>query len=286
MKDVAIAGTSGGYRSVFIQGVLSAFEEKCFFANAYGSCSSSAMVIALATVKKLKNLPLKIWYDGYKLSQQENRSQSDAALFAIDSIYPMVEKEIFDTANRFLVNTSYVKSRDAALVTQSSMSRRLGQKLLIEASKKVSNWRDENLELHLFDTHSCETTQLITDQNLKDVLYATTRMLHAWHLPAYINGKPYLDGSYTSLCPAVELTKLGYSRVICISTEHDFTPLDLFSNKSIPLKMNHSEIIFIKHDHNLSVMGVDYYKATEAGLKNAYLHGIDKGLRFIDCFNQ
>ena len=189
-------------------------------------------------------------------------------------------------AYRFLVNTSYVKSREAALTTQTEMSRRLGQKLLIEAAKKITKWRDENLELHLFDTCKCETTQLITEQNLKDVLYATTRMLHAWHLPAYINGKPYLDGSYTSVCPAIELAKLGYKCIICITTEHDVTTLDLFSNESIPSQVNDSEVIFIKPDHNLSALGVDYFKTTELGLRDAYLHGIAKGQSFIDGFNK
>ena len=124
MKDIAIATTSGGYKSVFIQGVLSAFEEKGFYASAYGSCSSSAMVTALATVKKLSDFPLSTWYNGYKISQQEHMSQSDAAYHAINRIYPLIKNEIFESDKRFLVATSFVHNEEAASITQAKMAKR------------------------------------------------------------------------------------------------------------------------------------------------------------------
>ena len=284
MNNVAIATTSGGYKSAFVQGVLSFFEEMEFLASAYASCSSSAMVVALAAVKKIKDFPLSVWYEGYKLSQQENKSQSDAAFYAIDLIYSKIEKEIFEIKKRFLVATSFVKTEEAELMTQSEKAKRLGQKLLIDASRKNMDWRDENLELHLYDTYKCEQTHIINDKNIKEVMYATTRMLHAWHIPANIDGKPYIDGSYTSLCPAVQMAELGYKEIICITTEHNYTQKDLFTKDVIPKIVNNSEIIFIKPDYDLSVIGVDYFKTTEQGLKKAYLHGIEKAHEFLKSY--
>ena len=65
-------------------------------------------------------------------------------------------------------------------------------------------------------------------------MYAATRMGHAWHMPTYINGKPYIDGSYTSICPVLQIAKLGYKELICITTEHKDTFVDLFSEMEIP----------------------------------------------------
>jgi len=282
MKNTAIATTSGGYKNVFTQGVLSFFEANNFVANAYASCSSSALGAALASIRKLKDLPYSIWYDGYELTKIEGNSQSNAAFFAIDELLPVIQKEIFSSRSRFLVATSFVKNELAATQTQSDKYRSLGRRLMIDAMKNITDWRDENLELHLFDTQYCDKTKLITRENLKDVLYATTRMLHAWHIPAYINSNPYIDGSYTSMCPVIQLAELGYRKIICITTEDENTKLDLFSNENIPENISGSDILFIKPDFNLKDIGVDYFKTTESGLKKTYEHGIEKGKEFLN----
>jgi len=46
----AIACMSGGYKTVFTHGVLTAFEDEFFFADAYAGCSSSALVSILTAV--------------------------------------------------------------------------------------------------------------------------------------------------------------------------------------------------------------------------------------------
>ncbi len=281
MKKLAIATSSGGYKGVFIHGVLSFFEQMNFQADAYASCSSSALFSALASIKKINNITNSIWSDGNDIAKIKGNSQSNVQLKSIDKLFPILKDELFKSSRRYLVSTSFVKTESAAIETQSELSVRLGRKLLIEAARNIETWRDENLENHLFDTFNNSKTQLLTEENLKDVLYATTRMLHAWHIPAFINGKPYIDGSYTSMCPVNSLAELGYEKIICITTENNQTKVDFFSNKHIPEKVGDSDIIFVKPDYNLSEIDVDFFKVTELGLEKAYQHGIEKAKEFI-----
>jgi len=281
MNKLAIATSGGGYKGVFIQGVLSLFEQEGFWVDAYASCSSSALFSALASVNKINTISKLVWSEGAEIAKIKGNSQSNVQLINIERFLPALKEELFQSSRRFLVSTSYVKTDKAAVETQSSSSTRLGRKLLIEAARNITSWRDENLENHLFDTFENSKTKLITKENIKDVLYATTRMVHAWHIPAFINGKPYIDGSYTSMCPAMPLAELGYEKIICITTEHVQTKLDFFSEKYIPEKVGDSNITFIKPDYDLVEIEVDFFKVTEKGLDKAFQHGIDKAKEFI-----
>jgi predicted patatin/cPLA2 family phospholipase len=281
MNKLAIATSGGGYKGVFIQGILSLFEQEGFYVDAYASCSSSALFSALASIKKIDTISKLVWSEGAEIAKIEGNSQSNVQLLNIERFLPVLKEELFQSTRRFLVSTSYVKNNKAATETQSSSSIRLGRKLLIEAARNITSWRDENLENHLFDTFDNSKTKLITKENLKDVLYATTRMVHAWHIPAFVNGKPYIDGSYTSMCPAIQLAELGYKKIICLTSEPNQTKLDFFSDKYIPEKIGDSKITFIKPDYDLSDIGVDFFKVTEIGLDKAYQHGIEKAKEFI-----
>jgi hypothetical protein len=282
MKDLAITTSSGGFKGVFIHGVLSLYEKENFLAEAYASCSSSALVAASASIKKLNTISISIWNEANEITKIPGNSMSNAQLVGIKKLLPALETELFNSPRRFLVSTSFVKTKEAAVETQSEKSRRLGQKLLIEAARNITSWRDNNLEHHLFDTFKDNRTKLITRENLKDVLYATTRMMHAWHIPAYINGEPYIDGSYTSICPVIPTAELGYKKIICITTEHDKTQIDLFSDRYISDRTGNTEITFIKPDYNMADIGVDFTKASETGLEQAFQHGVEKAKDFLN----
>ncbi len=284
MKSKAISCMSGGYKSVFTQGVLTAFENSNFIVDAYASCSSSSIISAFASFQKIKDLDLSLWIEGNQIANLSGNSQSNAILNSINKLLPIIERNIFNRQNRYLVATSFVKTENAAQETQTEKSKRLGQKILIEAARNISTWKDTNLELHLFDTHASEKTKLLTHENLKEVLYATTRMLHAWHIPAYIDNKAYIDGSYTCLCPAIQLADLGYQQIICVTVEQNEAKLDLFSSENIPEKIGDTEICFVKPDFDLKELGVDFFKTTEEGIERAYLHGIEKGNDFINNY--
>lgn len=286
MNDNAICCMSGGYKNVFTHGVLKAFEDSGIRAKAYAACSSSVLIAAFAAFNKISALDLTLWSDGYEISQKEG-NQSEAMLESIQKLSQDIVDNLWEVnAARLLVATSYVKTEEAALITQSAGAKRLGQMLLINALRHRSEWKDQNLESEVFDTHSEDKKKLLTKENFKDVAYATTRMLHAWNIPAYINNKAYVDGSYTSLCPVRPLLELGYKKIICISTEKQQVAFDLFSEESIPNKINDSTIEFIKPDCELKEMGVDFYTISVYGLEEVYKHGYAKGLDYIRNYTE
>ncbi|WP_288243090.1 hypothetical protein [uncultured Bacteroides sp.] len=55
---------------------------------------------------------------------------------------------------------------------------------------------------------------------------------------------------------------------------------DLFSDEEVPARINDSTIRFIKPDHDLKEMGVDFYTIAGNGLEDVYNHGREKGLSF------
>jgi predicted patatin/cPLA2 family phospholipase len=282
-ENTAISCMSGGYKTVFTHGVLTAFEENSFFSEAYAGCSSSALISAYATIGKIRELDLSLWIDGLRISSIEGNSQSNAILHSIENMFPIIKNELWKpTSHRLLIATSFVKTIEGESLTQTDRAKRLGQKLLIEAMKNISTWRDENLELHMYDTKENKNTILLTEKNFKEVAYASTRMLHAWHIPAYINGKPYVGGSYTSLFPVMTLYDIGYKHLICILTEHDNKKNDMFSANEITNSISKDKIDFIHPDMNLKDIGVDYYNATEETLRHAFLYGYEKGIEYLN----
>ncbi len=280
MENIAICCMSGGYKNVFTHGVLRAFEERGIRVKAYAACSSSVLIAAFAAFHKVSAVALSLWSDGYATSRAEG-NQSGAMLQSIRQLSAEIKNNLWNPqAARLLVVTSLVKTEEAALVTQSDGAKRLGQMLLINALRHNPEWKNKNLELQMFDTRPDERTELLTKENLDEVAYASTRMLHAWNIPAFINKKPYIDGSYTSICPVVPLSELGYKEIICICTEKEKVTFDLFSEEEVPARINNSTIRFIKPDCELKEMGVDFYTIAGNGLEDVYNHGREKGLSF------
>lgn len=275
-NEIAICCMSGGYKNVFAHGVLRAFEENGLRAKAYAACSSSTLIAAYAAINRVKLLDLSLWNDGY-ITSQKTGNQSEAMLQSIQMLSTEIKNNLWKPdASRLLIATSFVKTEEAAIVTQSGNAKRLGQMLLINALRHKSDWKDRNLELHVFDTQGND--KVLTKDNFDEVAYATTRMLHAWNIPAMINKQAYVDGSYTSICPVATLAELGYKKILCISTEKEPIAYDLFSKEVIPSRINDSVIEFIKPDYDLKEMGVDFYTIAENGLDKVYNHGYEKGI--------
>lgn len=281
-NNIAICCMSGGYKSVFTHGVLTAFEENNLAANVYTSCSSSTLITAFAAFKEIGKLDLTLWESGYKISQDDNGDQSQAMLQSIQRLSPEIMNNLWKpTSSRLLITTSHVKTDSAVAVTQSDTAKRFGQMLLLNALRHKSEWKDENLELVLFDTHLHPRTKQLTKDNFNDVAYATTRMLHAWKIPAFIDNQAYIDGSYTSYWPIDFLVKLKPERIVCICTEREKQFFNIFGNEEVPSQIDGICIDFIKPDFNLKDIGLDFYTISDDGLKNGYKHGYEKGLSYI-----
>lgn len=277
----AVCCTSGGYKNVFAQGVLKAFNDNSFQAGVYASCSSSALVSAFAACRQINELDISLWEEGYEISQREG-NQSQAMLSSIDKLYQTLNDNLWlPSSSRFLVAVSKVKTKEAAEITQTEKAKRYGQKLLIEALRHRTDWRDQHLEARLFDSILDPKTELMNNQNLKDVLYATTRMLHAWNIPASINNEAYIDGSYTASCLIFPVMQLGYKKIIFINTEHDKIFKDLFTEIQIPSEIENANIHIIQPDCNLAELGVDFYSIKENGLQQVFSHGYEKGNTYL-----
>lgn len=280
-NKIAICCTSGGYKNVFAQGVLMALEESNFRASAYAACSSSTLIAAYAAFGQITMLDLSLWEKGYEISQKEG-NQSQAMIYSISQISDIIKKNLWTaTSSRLLVATSMVVNQDVLPIINSDQAKRLGQRLLIDSLRHRTEWKEENLRLQMFDTEENSKSKLLTKINFDDVAYATTRMLHAWNIPAFIEDESYIDGSYTSLCPAPFLAQtLDFEKIICIGTEVSGITLDLFSDSIIPDKMYDTSIDFIKPDFDLKKIGVDYYSVLENGLEKAFEHGYEKGIEY------
>lgn len=282
INKIAICCLSGGYKNAFTQGVLTAFEESGLKGDVYTACSSSALIAAFAAFGEIKQLDLTLWENGYAISQEDGGDQSRAMLHSIQELAPVIKSKLWEpSASRLVIATSRITTSDAIAIAQSEGAKRLGQKLLLNALRHNPEWKDQNLQLELFDTWADEKGRLLTRENFHEVAYATTRMLHAWKIPAYIENRAYIDGSYSSHFPVDFLAKLKCERIICIGAEKDKVFTNIFMQEEIPCQIGGTSIDIIKPDVDLKDIGLDYYTITNDGLNSGFEHGYHRGLQYI-----
>lgn len=280
IKKIAVCCLSGGYKNAFTQGVLTAFEEKGLLADVYTACSSSALIAAFAAFRGMKQLDLTLWENGYAISREDGGDQSRAMLHSIQQLSPVIKSRLWEPSSaRLAIATNRVTTDEAAAVVQSESARRLGQRLLLNAMRHNAEWKDKNLRSELFDTHPDAKSRMLTKENFDDVAYATTRMLHAWQIPACIENRAYVDGSYSSHFPADFLRELKCDRILCIATEKDKVFTNLFMEEEIPSCIDGVPVDIVKPDFDLKDMGLDYYTITGEGLNNGFEHGYHKGMQ-------
>ena len=282
MKNFAIACMSGSLKGIFVQGVLTAFEEAGIKADAYASSSSSTVPASYAAIGEIRNQDHRHWADSDEILKQPGNSMSNVILNGLELFSgKVIDRLRIGNISRLMIVCSYVSNKDAANETQSSSAVTLGRKLIVQGARHISEWKDQNLELHVFDTQSNNKELKLTADNYKEVAYATTRMLHAWHIPATINDKPYIDGSYTCIVPIEPLADRGFQNIIAIATEPGEITKDFFSGEPIGSEWNNSNIYWIKPEINLKELGVDFTKATKEGIEKVFEYGIEKGKEFI-----
>jgi hypothetical protein len=280
---VGIACSAGSYKGVFVHGVLAGFAETGLKAYMYATASSTAVTTAFAAIGELELLRGTMqWKKMYARYVQSNYDISKAIIDSLPEASRVLNEKLFKaTAARYAVAVSAVITKEAAKLTQGPGARRLGQQLVLSIRTKDRSWAEKNLELHLFETGIGNARHNLTSQNLSEVLYATTRMLHAWKIPAWIEGLPYIDASYTCVCPAVELAQRGCDSVIAISPEAGQLYKDFFQAEVLPSSWRSIPIYTVQPPLNLSEIGVDYMKVTDDGLDRAYELGRKIGTEFL-----
>ena len=282
MKNFAIACMSGSLKGIFVQGVLTAFEEGGIKADAYASSSSSTVPASYAAIGEIRHQDHSHWAESDFILSQPGNSMSNVILSGLEiSSGNVIDSLRSGDISRLMIVCSYVNNKETANETQNKSAVTLGRKLIIYGARHNSEWKDKNLELHVFDTKSKNEELKLTAENYKEVAYATTRMLHAWHIPATVNDKPYIDGSYTCLIPIEPLADRGYQKIIAIATEPGKITKDFFSDEPIGNIWKNSSIYWIKPELNLKELGVDFTKASKEGIEKVFVYGIEKGNEFI-----
>jgi hypothetical protein len=280
--SLAIVGSSGGMKGVFVQGVLNAFETGGLRADAYAGASASALPAISAAAKLCNFVGYHYWQKVQQLLEQPGQDLGSVMRNVTrqwNSDEEPFKRELFQPdIPRLFIPANFVKLKSAAELTQTKKSLRLGRRLLIDIGRKNRTWVDENLELHLFDTQS--DRQKLTVHNLHDVAYSSTRMIQ-WSTPAWIDGKPYVDASYNCACPAIEMVALGYAEVIAISTEIGEVYRDIFADGVVPEKYKNVAIHIIRPEYDLKEIGVDFTSCTAEGLIAAFRHGEEQGRAFL-----
>jgi hypothetical protein len=277
---IAIACSTGGFKGVFIHGVLSAFESKDFRVAAYGAASSSVLPAAAAAAGIVSRLGVDFWDGGRRIIAQSGKGMSEMVLAGISQVSPWLRPQLFhDTSSRMLIAANAVDEA-GGLETQGKGGRRRGRHLLLDAARGRRDWIEKHLSLHLFDTASEDEYTKLTVSNFDEVAYASSRMLHAWDVPAWVNGLPYVDAFYTCACPALELADLGYDLVIALSSE-PVLYLDIFQAEQMPDKWGDVDIWTICPKWDPSRFGVDYTNASAKGLQQLFNHGYEKGRAFL-----
>lgn len=280
---LAIACASGSFKGAFTHGVLTAFESAGISADAYAASSSSVIPSAWAAIGKAAELGVNYWLTGMEELQKPEMGMSQVTMGGIQLFHPSLDKLLAAETPAYFVAVSAVVNPEAASQTQGEKARRLGRKLLVSAVKKDRSWVDENLQIELFSTRKNDLikSSKIDKNNFSEIAYATSRMLHAWDIPAWINEKPYIDASYTCLCPAIEMIEAGYKQIIAINNEPGIFYRDMFGLEIIPENYQGIDIHIIKPDIDLKEMGVDFTNATPEGLLAVYKHGQEKGREFL-----
>ena len=284
--SLAIACASGGYRVSFSQGVLSALERAKIRADVCAGTSGSVIPAALAAIRRHDQYGLA-YLNGLLEYKSLSEGMSGVFLESIRVWEPLIREQLWQPGRPSLVvPVSAVTSLEAAEQTQGKTSRRLGRNLLLAAARHDPGWTTAHLRLELFDTHGADPGLRLDPGSFKEVAYASSRMLHAWDIPAWIDQRPYIDASYTCSCPALELADIGCQEIIAISPECGPLYHDLFGTQEI-LPVWHGTLInIIRPDVDLKVFGVECTQATEAGVLAAYRLGEAKRLRFLSEWKQ
>lgn len=280
-KSFAIACSAGGFKGVFVHGVLSALEAAGVYADAYAAASSSVFPSICAAIGRADEIGLRYWRSSLQTLRQPGKGISEVVLRSISESEHLLRELFQPGIPRFFIAASAVKTAAGAEQTQGDGARRLGRRLLLSAARGDCSWADEHLHAHLFDSAAPDAEYRLTVDNINEVIYASTRMLHAWTIPAWVAGRPYVDASYTCACPALEMAQRGYAEVVAVATEPGTLYQDIFRSEPVPTVWEGMPIHVVRPDRDLGEMGAGFTDVSEEGMVAVYEYGKEKGSEFL-----
>jgi hypothetical protein len=281
-KSLAIATPVGSFKGAFAHGVLTALEQCGVKADAYAAASSSVIPATWATLGQSAKLGADYWIAGWEALQLPNQNMSKVMQRGIRAFSKSLKSTLFEvTTPTLYIATNKVITTEAIELTQTDRAKDLGKQLMLASARKDRSWVDRHLEFALFSTNSHTLHRRITANNYPAVAYASSRIMHAWDLPAAIEGLPFVDAAYTCLCPALAMAKEGYREVIAISNEPGPLYQDMFHIDAVPDQWQQTKIQVIRPALHLQKLGVDFTKASPEGLVNTYQYGQECGHNFV-----
>jgi hypothetical protein len=284
-KSLAIATPVGSFKGAFAHGVLTGLEQAGIRADGYAAASSSVIPASWAALGNAKELGVNYWLAGWEALQLPNQNMSKVMQRGIRSFCRTLKPALFESvAPALYIATNQVVTAEASQQTQTDRAPALGKKLMLDSVAKDRSWVEAHLRFSLFSTQSPHPEQRITANNYPAVAYASSRIMHAWELPAWIEGRPFVDAAYTCLCPALAMAAAGYQEVIAISNEPGPLYRDMFHVDTVPDRYQGSKIHFIRPQVHLKELGVDFTKASPAGLTRVYQYGQECGLVFVESW--
>ncbi|MFJ2768920.1 hypothetical protein [Streptomyces sp. NPDC087300] len=288
-ERIGIAVASGMLKGVYGHGVLSAFEERGLRADVYGTASSSVLSGGLAAVGRARRTGVDYWLKATAAAAE--KGMSAVVLDSIEEYGPVLREGLFAAAApEFLLATGKVTNAAAAEITQGSGAKALGRDLLRNVFAGDRSWVAENLATVVFPSRAEPGggEPRLTPENYDAVSYASTRMLHAWSVPAEIDGEAYVDASYTCSCPAREVAAKGVDVLIAIGSDPFPLFRDLYASEEIVdgSVIGGARVLVVKPADDLKNLGVDYASATADGLVKAYEIGLEAGHRFADAHGE
>ncbi len=244
---LAIATPVGSFKGAFAHGVLSALEQAGVRADAYAAASSSVIPASWAAVGRAADLGVNYWLAGWEALQLPNQNMSKVMQRGIRAFSRALRQPLFQAdAPHLYIATNAVITAAARQQTQSDQAQALGKELMRASARQDRRWVDTHLQLALFSTQSLQPQRRITANNYPAVAYASSRIMHAWDLPAWIEGQPFVDAAYTCLCPAIAMAVAGYQEVIAISNEPGTLYQDMFHIEPVPHQYHQTPIQVIK----------------------------------------
>jgi hypothetical protein len=281
IPHLGIACESGGFRCVFGHGVLDALEQHDIRAAVYAAASASVFPAAFAAIGRARSPGIEYWYDAYTVRMSAGNGMSEMVLAGIEKYAGVIESRLFDDGTpRFIIASSEVVDHDASVRTQGPLASRLGREQLLMMARGDDSWAASALRSVMFDTTvgvgtsaSNQTRKPLTRKNFRDASYASTRMLHAWRLPATIDGAAFIDASYTDGFPVRAIADDGTRTILAIATSAGDAFTNLYRREPIAGHIGDVLVEHIAPAVDLKELGVDFTTATREGLLNAYEHG-------------
>src|SRR2546423_13969958 len=89
-SSLAIACASGGFKGVFVHGVLSAFESAGLHADAYAASSASVASTAFAAVGVANDVGVEYWLRARRVLEGLDAGMSQVVLQCIAGYAPMI----------------------------------------------------------------------------------------------------------------------------------------------------------------------------------------------------